>query len=62
VTASKGEARVAATALSTDQNGDARAFALLPTVGSAVPSVNLTTPVINAPPPSGSPRRRVVRK
>ncbi|MEO5511483.1 MAG: hypothetical protein ABIS27_12700, partial [Longimicrobiales bacterium] len=60
VTAKSGNARLAATAISTDNvTGEVKAFALLPSAGSGTPSVNLATPVSRAVPAVG--RRRAAR-
>ncbi len=60
VTAIGGNARVAAMAVSVDnQTADTKTFTLAPSVGSATPSVTLVKAV--AAPPSTPPRRRGVR-
>ena len=61
VTARSGSARIAASAVSIDnQTGDTKIYALAPVVGSGVPNVSLATPVvIEQPLPS---RRRSVRR
>lgn len=57
VTAIGGAARIGAMAVSVDnQTGDARTFALAPSVGSATPSVSLVAAV--APPPATSATKR----
>jgi hypothetical protein len=63
VTATGGGARVAASAVSIDnQTGDTKMFALTPAVGSGVPNISFTSPVVTGPPPPppGSSRRRSV--
>jgi len=61
VTATAGSARLAASALSIDnQSGDTKAFALTPVVGSGNPNVNFATPVVTEQPPPASTRRRSV--
>jgi hypothetical protein len=56
VTAIGGRARVAAMAVSVDnRSGDTKTFPLVPSVGSATPSVNLVTAII---PPATTPTRR----
>ncbi len=61
VTATAGNARVAATAVSIDnQTGDTKVFPLTPTVGSGTPNISFVTPVVNQP-PTAPPRRRGVR-
>lgn len=60
VTATGGGAKVAASAMSVDSSGAVRTYPLAPSIGSATPSVSLTTPV-SAPPPAPT-RRRSVRK
>ncbi|HXI11919.1 MAG TPA: SMP-30/gluconolactonase/LRE family protein [Thermoanaerobaculia bacterium] len=58
VTAVSGSARVAASAVSVDNvTGDTKVFALVPSVGSATPGVNLVTPLS---PKSVNSRRRAV--
>ena len=59
VTATGGTARVAASAVSIDnQSGDTKVFALTPMVGSGNPNINFATPVVNQQPP-GSRHRSV---
>ena len=60
VTATGGGAKVAASAMSVDSSGAVRTYPLTPSIGSATPSVSLTTPV--TAPPSTPARRRSVRK
>jgi hypothetical protein len=60
VTAVGGAARLSAIAVSIDnQTGDTKTFALVPSVGSATPSISLVAPV-NKPPVTGPGRRRTV--
>ena len=61
VTATGGQARIAASAVSIDnQTGDTKVYALTPVVGSGNPNISFATPVVNdQPPPNG--RRRSVR-
>jgi sugar lactone lactonase YvrE len=60
VSATNGNARVAASAISMNaQTGEARSFALVPAVGSGVPSVTLVTPI--TPQSTQTPRRRAVK-
>jgi hypothetical protein len=59
VTAVAGSARVAAAAMSVDnQSGDTRVVPLLPAVGSGVPNISVVTPVVNQTPPPT--RRRAI--
>jgi hypothetical protein len=52
VTATGGSARVAASAVSIDnQSGDTKVFALTPMVGSGNPNINFATPVVTQQPP-----------
>ena len=61
VTAISGTARVSAAAVSVDnQNGDTKAFPLLPAVGSGSPNVSFVAPVLTTQPPA-SQRHRVVK-
>ncbi len=63
VTAIGGKARVAAMAVSVDnQNGDTKAFALTPSIGSATPSVSIVGAVIPPTPTPSPTRRRAVRR
>jgi len=57
VTAVSGPARVAASAVSTDNaSGDTKIYQLIPSVGSATPSVSLVTPSIVSAPSTGKHR------
>ena len=57
VTAVSGPARVAASAVSTDNaSGDTKIYQLMPSVGSATPSVSLVTPSIVSVPSTGKHR------
>jgi hypothetical protein len=61
VTATAGSARVAASAVSIDnQTGDTKMFALAPVVGSGNPNINFATPVVTNQ-PSNPGRHRSVR-
>lgn len=61
VTARSGNARVAATAISTDNaSGEVKAFALAPSSGSGTPNVSLVAPVL--PPPATPGKRRAAGK
>ncbi|HYM59935.1 MAG TPA: hypothetical protein VEZ11_03465, partial [Thermoanaerobaculia bacterium] len=61
VTAIGGNARIAATAVSIDnQSGDTKLYPLVPSVGSATPSISLVTPVLPTLQP-GTGRRRTVK-
>jgi hypothetical protein len=60
VTATGGQARIAASAVSIDnQSGDTKVYALTPVVGSGNPNVSFAAPVVNDQPPTA--RRRSVR-
>ena len=60
MTATAGNARVAASAVSIDnQSGDTKVFALTPVIGSGNPNINFATPVVSAQPAPS--RRRGVR-
>jgi sugar lactone lactonase YvrE len=62
VTATKGTARVTASAMSVDNvSGDTHVFALLPVVGTGPPNVSTVAPVVTPPTPAETPRRRAVR-
>lgn len=59
VTAVAGSARIAAAAMSVDnQSGDTRVVPLLPAVGSGVPNISVVAPVTNQTPPAT--RRRAI--
>jgi sugar lactone lactonase YvrE len=61
VTALSGTARVAAFAVSIDnQSGDTKTFALTPVVGSGAPNIAFTAPLPTTQPPPPSQRRRAV--
>jgi sugar lactone lactonase YvrE len=61
VTATSGNARIAATALAISQtSGEARSFALTPVVGSGTPNVVFAAPVVVPDQPVAPPRRRAV--
>jgi hypothetical protein len=61
VTGTGGQARIAASALSIDnQSGDTKVYALMPVVGSGNPNISFAAPVVNDQPPPSS-RRRGVR-
>lgn len=61
VTATSGAARVAASVLSIDNaTGDTKMYALTPAVGSGVPNISFTAPVVAPPTTPG--RKRVVRR
>ena len=61
VTATAGSARIAASAVSIDnQSGDTKVYALTPVVGSGNPNINFATPVVSDQPPPSS-RHRGVR-
>jgi hypothetical protein len=58
VTATAGNARVAASAVSIDnKTGDTKMFALAPVVGSGNPNINFATPVVTDQPPTSNPGR-----
>ena len=60
VTATGGSARVAASAVSIDnQTGDTKVYALAPVVGSGNPNIDFAAPVINSQPPPTQRRRGV---
>ena len=62
VTATRGAARVTASAMSVDNvSGDTHLFALLPVVGTGPPNVSTVAPVFTPPKPVDVPRRRPVR-
>ena len=58
VTATGGSAKVAASAVSVEQTGETKVFALAPSVGSASPSITLVAPVVPTG-PAPTTRRRV---
>ena len=61
VTATGGSARVAASAVSIDnQSGETKVYALTPVVGSGNPNITFATPVVTSQPPVNS-RHHVVR-
>jgi hypothetical protein len=61
VTATAGAARVAASAVSIDnQTGDTKMIALVPVVGSGNPNINFAAPVVTEQPPATPIRRRSV--
>jgi hypothetical protein len=63
VTATAGNATIAATAVAIDNaSGDTKTFQLVPTVGSGTPNIAFTAPVLTQPPPSGPPPRRRAAK
>ncbi len=60
VTATAGTARVAASAVSVDnQTGDTKMFSLTPVVGSGNPNITFAAPVVSEQPPATSRRRSV---
>ncbi len=62
VTATAGGARVAASAVSIDnQSGDTKMVGLAPVVGSGNPNINFAAPVVTEQPPAAPTRRRGVR-
>src|SRR5262249_16937180 len=62
VPATAGNARLAASAVSIDnQTGDTKISALAPVVGSGNPNINFATPVVTEQPPPTPTRRRGVR-
>lgn len=62
VSATRGSARVTASAMSIDNvSGDTHVFALLPAVGTGSPNVSTVAPVLTAPKPADPTRRRPVR-
>jgi sugar lactone lactonase YvrE len=62
VTATAGSARVAASAVSIDnQTGDTKMYGLAPVIGSGNPNVQFAAPVVTPQPPSVPARRRSVR-
>ena len=62
VTATAGAARVAASAVSIDnQTGDTKMVGLSPVVGSGNPNVTFTAPVVTEQPPAAPTRHRGVR-
>jgi len=62
VTATAGSARVAASAVSIDnQTGDTKMYGLAPVIGSGNPNVQFAAPVVTQQPPSVPARRRSVR-
>ncbi|HEY6137405.1 MAG TPA: SMP-30/gluconolactonase/LRE family protein [Thermoanaerobaculia bacterium] len=64
VTATAGNATLAATAVAIDNaSGDTKTFQLVPTVGSGTPNISFTAPVLTQPPStSGPPPRRRAAK
>ncbi len=59
VTATAGNARVAASAVSIDNGtGDTKMLALAPVVGSGNPNITFVTPVVTEQPPPANPARR----
>jgi sugar lactone lactonase YvrE len=62
VTATAGSAKVAASAMSIDnQTGDTKMYPLAPVVGSGNPNVNFAAPVVNEQPPAAPTRHRGVK-
>jgi len=63
VTATADSARVAASAVSIDnQTGDTKMTALAPVVGSGNPNINFATPAVTVQPPAAPTRRRGVHR
>jgi hypothetical protein len=62
VTATAGSAKVAASAVSIDnQTGDTKMYSLAPVVGSGNPNINFAAPVVTEQPPAVPTRHRGVK-